>query len=85
MDRDWSSDVCSSDLYLVLNLNFRYTFRILESEGGNVASLIATKFGEATPDELKALVAAGFVLFVLTLSVNMIASGIVNRSARAAA
>ena len=72
-------------VYLVLNLNFRYTFRILESEGGNVASLIATKFGEATPDELKALVAAGFVLFVLTLSVNMIASGIVNRSARAAA
>ena len=72
-------------VYLVLNLNFRYTFRILESEGGNVASLIATKFGEATPDELKALVAAGFVLFVLTLSVNMVASRIVNRSARAAA
>jgi ABC-type phosphate transport system permease subunit len=67
-------------VYLVLNLNFRYTFRILESEGGNVASLIATKFGEATPDELKALVAAGFVLFVLTLSVNMVASRIVNRS-----
>jgi phosphate transport system permease protein len=72
-------------VYLVLNLNFRYTFRILESEGGNVASLIATKFGEATPDELKALVAAGFVLFVLTLSVNMVASRIVNRSARATA
>ena len=72
-------------VYLVLNLNFRYTFRILESEGGNVASLIATKFGEATPDELKALVAAGFVLFVLTLSVNMVASRIVNRSVRAAA
>ncbi len=72
-------------VYLVLNLNFRYTFRILESEGGNVASLIATKFGEATPDELKALVAAGFVLFVLTLSVNMVASRIVNRSLRAAA
>jgi phosphate transport system permease protein len=69
-------------VYLVLNINFRYTFRILESEGGNVASLIATKFGEATPDELKALVAAGFVLFVLTLSVNMVASRIVNRTAR---
>jgi phosphate transport system permease protein len=71
-------------VYLLLNINFRYTFRILESEGGNVASLIATKFGEATPDELKALVAAGFVLFVLTLTVNMVASAIVTRSSKGA-
>jgi phosphate transport system permease protein len=56
----------------------------LESEGGNVASLIATKFGEATPDEIKALVAAGFVLFILTLTVNMIASSIVTRSTKGA-
>jgi phosphate transport system permease protein len=54
----------------------------LESEGGNVASLIATKFGEATPDEIKALVAAGFVLFMLTLTVNMIASAIVAKSTK---
>jgi phosphate transport system permease protein len=42
--------------------------------------LIATKFGEATEYELKALVAAGFVLFLLTLLVNMIAASIVQRS-----
>jgi phosphate transport system permease protein len=72
-------------VYLLLNINFRYTFKILESEGGNVASLIATKFGEATPDELKALVAAGFVLFMLTLTVNMVASAIVTRSTKSAA
>ena len=79
--------MCSSDLlgetvavYLLLNLVFRYNFRILESEGGNVASLIATKFGEATEYELKALVAAGFVLFLLTLVVNMTATTIVQRS-----
>jgi phosphate transport system permease protein len=69
-------------VYLVLNLNFRYTFRILESEGGNVASLIATRFGESTSEELTALVAAGFVLFLLTLSVNMIASAIVTKTTR---
>ena len=69
-------------VYLVLNLNFRYTFRILESEGGNVASLIATRFGESTSEELTALVAAGFVLFLLTLSVNMVASTIVTRTTR---
>jgi len=67
-------------VYLLLNLVFRYNFRILESEGGNVASLIATKFGEATDYELKALVAAGFVLFLLTLVVNMTATTIVQRS-----
>lgn len=67
-------------VYLLLNLVFRYNFRILESEGGNVASLIATKFGEATDYEIKALVAAGFVLFLLTLIVNMTATTIVQRS-----
>jgi phosphate transport system permease protein len=72
-------------VYLLLNINFRYTFKILESEGGNVASLIATRFGEATPDEIKALVAAGFVLFMLTLTVNMIASAIVAKSTRGSA
>jgi phosphate transport system permease protein len=67
-------------VYLLLNLVFSYEFRILESAGGNVASLIATKFGDATPYELKALVAAGFVLFLLTLVVNMTATTIVQRS-----
>jgi len=69
-------------VYLVLNLNYRYTFRILESEGGNVASLIATHFGESSSEELTALVAAGFVLFLLTLSVNMVASAIVAKTTR---
>ena len=67
-------------VYLLLNIVFRYNFRILESEGGNIASLIATKFGEATVYELKALVAAGFVLFMLTLVVNMLAATIVQKS-----
>ena len=68
-------------VYLVLNLSFRYTYRILDSEGGNVASIIASKFGEATDFEIQALIAAGLVLFVLTLAVNMIASVIVQRTA----
>ena len=45
-----------------------------------MASLIATKFGEATQYELKALMAAGLVLFLVTLIVNFMASFIVNRS-----
>ena len=67
-------------VYLVLNLVFKPNLKILESQGGNVASLIATKFGEASQYEIKALLAAGFVLFVLTMTVNMIATWIVQKA-----
>jgi phosphate transport system permease protein len=67
-------------VYLVLNLVYRPNLQILESEGGNVASLIATKFGEATNYELKALLAAGFVLFIFTMIVNMVATFIVQKA-----
>jgi phosphate transport system permease protein len=71
-------------VYLTLNLVFDINFKILGSAGGNVASLIATKFGEATAYELKALMAAGLVLFLVTLLVNFLATIIVNRSRKIA-
>jgi phosphate transport system permease protein len=71
-------------VYLTLNLVFDINFRILGSAGGNVASLIATKFGEATEYELKGLMAAGLVLFLVTLLVNFVATVIVNRSRKIA-
>lgn len=67
-------------IYLMLNLVFRYSFEILDSAGGNVASMIALKFGEATDKEISALIASGLVLFIITLIVNMIASSIVART-----
>ena len=67
-------------VYLTLNLVFEINFKILASAGGNVASLIATKFGEATAYELKALMASGLVLFLVTLLVNFGATMIVNKS-----
>jgi phosphate transport system permease protein len=60
-------------VYTVLNLVFAINWHILFGVGGNVASLILLKFGEATPYEIKALMAAGLVLFVLTLIVNFTA------------
>lgn len=66
-------------IYLMLNLVFRYSFDILDSAGGNVASMIALKFGEASNRELSALIAAGFVLFIITLIVNMTAATIVEK------
>ena len=66
-------------IYLMLNLVFAYSFKILDSTGGNVASMIALKFGEASQTEITALIAAGFVLFIITLIVNMTAATIVER------
>ena len=71
-------------VFLVLNLVFKVNFQILASVGGSVASLIATRFGEASPYEIKALMAAGLVLFLLTLVVNFVATSIVARSSRGA-
>jgi phosphate transport system permease protein len=67
-------------VYLTLNLVFEVNFKILASAGGNVASLIATKFGEASAYEIKGLMAAGLVLFLVTLAVNFMATVIVNRA-----
>ncbi|MEY2967067.1 MAG: hypothetical protein RLY50_1117 [Actinomycetota bacterium] len=71
-------------VFLTLNLVFDINYRVLASAGGNVASLIATKFGEATEYELKALMAAGLVLFLVTLFVNFLATVVVNRSRKIA-
>ena len=67
-------------IYLMLNLVFKYSYQVLDSAGGNVASMIVLKFGEATDREISALIASGLVLFVITLIVNMIASNIVQRT-----
>ena len=69
-------------VYTVLNIVFDIRIEVLLSAGGSVASMIVNKFGEANPDELKALMAAGFVLFVVTLFVNLIANAIINKTAR---
>lgn len=71
-------------VYLTLNLVFDINLKILFSAGGNVASMIATKFGEASPYELKGLMAAGLVLFMVTLLVNLLATAVVNRSRKIA-
>lgn len=69
-------------VYSILNIVFKINWEILFGMGGNVASMIVLKWGEASPIETKALLAAGFVLFVLTLIVNFTADYIVNRSVR---
>jgi phosphate transport system permease protein len=68
-------------IFFVLNLVFEVNwFNILEDQGGSVASMILAKFGEAGQEEVAGLMAAGVVLFVVTLFVNMIASFIVAKA-----
>ena len=67
-------------VYTVLNVVYQVNWHVLLGAGGNVASMILLKFGEAGPQEIKALMAAGLVLFLLTLAVNSIADFIVMRS-----
>jgi len=52
------------------------------NQGYSLAAVIANEFGEAEGTHRAALFAAGLVLFVLTLVVNIIARVIVNRSAK---
>jgi phosphate transport system permease protein len=69
-------------VYTVLNIVFQINWHILLGAGGNVASLIILKFGEAGEYEIKALMAAGLVLFLLTLAVNAIANAIVKSTGK---
>lgn len=67
-------------VYTVLNIVYQVNWHVLLGAGGNVASMILLKFGEAGPEEIKALMAAGLVLFLLTLLVNLGADLVVRRS-----
>ena len=69
-------------VFTVLNIVFQVNWHVLLGAGGNVASLIILKFGDASPYEIKALMAAGLVLFLLTLVVNALANVIVKRTGK---
>lgn len=69
-------------VFSVLNIVFRSNFQILFTQGGNVASMIIQKWGEAGPAEVSALMAAGLVLFILTLIVNFLANAVVVRTVK---
>lgn len=53
---------------------------VLQHGGYSIASLIALRYQDSTPQVISALMAAGLVLFVVTLAVNAAAGVIVTRS-----
>ncbi len=70
---------------LIISPNFTVTPHILEGGGNSISALIASRVNDASEIGLSALMAAGLVLFVITLVVNFLAAIIVNRSRSGAA
>ncbi len=67
-------------VFMVISVVFAVQPHILEAGTSSVSSLIALKYGEATPFATSALMAAGLALFVMTLIVNFAASAAIARS-----
>ena len=55
------------------------TASLIQSGNQTIAAEIALNFPEASGLKVSTLIAAGLVLFVITLGVNMIARGIIAR------
>jgi phosphate transport system permease protein len=64
----------------ILTPAFVFNYHVLESGGNSVTFMIASHLLEAGPKEISALMAAGLVLFAMTLVVNTIAALIISRS-----
>lgn len=67
-------------VYLVISPIFEINPHILQTGTNSISALIAQRYGEASPFEMSALMAAGLALFVMTLIVNFGASIIIGRS-----
>ncbi len=67
-------------VYLVISPVFVIQPHLLGTGTNSISSLIALRYGEASPFELSALMAAGLVLFLMTMLVNFGAGIIISRS-----
>jgi phosphate transport system permease protein len=65
---------------IILGTAFRVSPMILQHGGSTISQLIAVNFGSHGTLGLQDLLLCGFVLFAITLVVNLIASAIINRS-----
>ncbi len=67
-------------VYLIISPVFQIQPHILQNGTNSVSALIALRYGDASHFSISALMAAGLVLFLLTLAVNFGAATIVARS-----
>ncbi|BDV32231.1 phosphate ABC transporter permease subunit PstC [Microbacterium terricola] len=67
-------------IYMIISPIFEINWQVLKTGSNSVSALIALRYGEASEFGLSALMAAGLVLFLITLIINFTASQIVARS-----
>lgn len=67
-------------VYMIISPVFVINWQVLKTGTNSVSSLIALRYGEASEFGISALMAAGLVLFLITLVINFAASAIVARS-----
>lgn len=72
-------------VYLVISPIFVINWEVLTTGTNSIASLIALRHGEASHFEISGLMAAGLVLFTITMLVNFAAGFIIQRSRSGAA
>jgi phosphate transport system permease protein len=65
---------------IIISPAYGFKASILSAGQQTFSALIAGNFGNATSAQLSALLAAGFVLFLMTLVVNFIAANTIRRS-----
>ena len=65
---------------LILGTSFAISPHILQGGGSTISQLIASEFDAGGKLGLQDLLMCGFVLFVMTLVINLAASAIINRS-----
>ena len=65
---------------LIISPVWEIVTHVLQTGGMSIPALIALRYGESTPEMIASLMAAGLVLFVVTLLVNSLAGIIVTRS-----
>ena len=67
-------------ILLIISPIFYIRANVIEAGANSIAAHIANSFGEASGVALSALLAAGFVLFMMTLLVNVGAATVITRS-----
>ncbi|MFG6446485.1 phosphate ABC transporter permease subunit PstC [Microbacterium sp. P07] len=67
-------------VYLVISPIFVINWNVLTTGTNSISSLVALRYGEASAFELSGLMAAGLVLFLITMLVNFAAGFIIQRS-----
>ena len=65
---------------MIISPVFTFQPHLLQNGANSVSALIALRFGESSPKQISALMAAGLALFAMTLAVNYLASMVISRS-----